>query len=440
MTLDQMNLGPENIPNVEPVDSIRPDEVEVERRREKKSIGDCAKIIIAGPPHSGKSVAERYIRHNLPALDVMRIASQPDGEGDWFHSLHEVGSQEVASRYRNKRGFSSENVAHWTSLITNSSNRFNLIDVGGEVSSENKEICDLANSIIIISSNPEETKKWIELAQETNLNILAILESTLDPERTERFIPTPDKEWENEGVVVGLERGKLISSSTLNSLVEFLLEKVPTQESKEIIEGYETLKTDYIATLIGKVPNEKTNRVDWSSEDIPLIYSSLQDIADRGGSFILQGPVPQFIAISILKALHPNKVALADSKQSDPETGKNGGVEIEPVELGELSAFGPLTWEVIDDFEGGSLVKYSSAISIGIKKSELKDIIPPVVDPTKPVFLSGQTANWVASHIALSYSSHVPAVFMFYPQIKGFVCCISNSDEFQLGEIKLALP
>jgi len=270
---------------------------------EKKPIGSCAKILIAGPPHSGKSVFERGLRKSFPSvLDVTRIAAQPDGEGDWTNDLYSA-DPDLAKSLRIKGKFTRDNVEHWKTQITNSNNRFNLIDVGGVISPENAEIADLANSIIIVSRDKESAKEWIRFANEHNLNILGVFESTLDEDRQdeERFDVVSGKEWETEGVIYGLDRKSFVSSETIKFLVAYLLDRVPAPEAKtELAPGYTTITMDNIVTAIGKVYESKELpgrigefQINWSPEDLPKVYKELSRIGSLGGKFVIQGVAPQ---------------------------------------------------------------------------------------------------------------------------------------------------
>ncbi len=405
----------------------------------KKEIGSTAKIIIAGPPHSGKSIGEKFLRSVLPLEDTMRIASQPDGEGDWTQNIYGV-NDELAQQLRKKGEFSRENVDHWKSQIKNSDSRFSLIDVGGVVSPENEEICEQANAMIVISSNPEKTQEWVNLANKTGLNILSVLHSTLDESVQEQFTVTKDKNWETEGVVIGLDRGKFKDSQTLRKLASYLLDRVPPQNKKEMIGDYERLVIDSIAKMIDKEPEdillpgrEPIKGLNWKPDELPSVYNALQKMAEQGGNFVIDGRAPQFLILDVVHALHPNKVAVADSKVEGGMVGIGG----QNFPNGEGS--GPLPWTITHDFEGGTLVEYSKDQFTIIDNKDLNEVIPPAIEPGKVVFLSGKTSNWASAEIGMSYAHVVPAVYIFQPGT-GFICVISHSPEHQLGNVKKINP
>lgn len=409
-------------------------EIFVAEKAPKKEIGNTAKIIIAGPPHSGKSIGEKIIRGMLPPNDTMRIASQPDGEGDWIHSLYEK-SPELAQSLRKKGSFTPENVSHWRDQIANSTSRFSLIDIGGVVSSENIAICAEANAMIIISSDESEIAKWVKLANETGLNILAVIHSSLDTSRTETFVRTPERAWETEGVVVGLTRGANVNSDTLKGLASYLLDRVPAKENIETLGSYERIGIDTVAHMIGKeheeiiLPGREPQKgLNWRPEELPLVYSALQKLADRGGSFVIDGRAPQFLVIDILHALHPNKVALVDTKV------EGGSVGISGLNYPSGEGSGPLPWQVTGNFHDGVLVEYSKDQFTLVDNKKFGDVIPPQTPNGLPVFLSGKTSNWAAAEIALSYAHVVPAVYIYQPGT-GYICVISHNAEHKLGSV-----
>ncbi len=400
----------------------------------RKEILRVAKIVIVGPPHSGKSIAENFLRRLLPPQETMRIAAQPDGEGDWTQKLYGE-DKGLVQKLRNKGSFTEENVDHWLSQVVNSTSRFSLIDVGGVVSPENRRICSEANAMIIVSSDPKKTQEWVRLANETGLNILAVLESTLDVSREETFKLTPGKDWESEGVVVGLDRGKFRDSQTLRHLASYLLERVPAQEHEEAISEFKRLTIDNIATMIYKEPEdiilpgkEPIRGLNWRPEELPSVYSSLKKMVGSGDSFVIDGRAPQFLVITILQALSENNIALADSKV------EGGMVVISGQKHPKGEGSGPLPWLVTKDFQGGTLVEYSKDQFKLIDSKILNEVIPPDIDTTKPVFLSGKTSNWVSADVALTYARVSPAVYLYQPG-SGFICVVSNNSDHKLGDV-----
>jgi hypothetical protein len=404
---------------------------------EKKEIGNCLKVVIVGPPHSGKSIAENFLRKLLPVDDTMRIAAQPDGEGDWTQNLYGE-NLDLAKELRNKGSFTPENVQAWKEQIKNTDKRFNLIDLGGVVSPENEELCEEANAMIIISSDENKNQEWIDLAKRKGLNIIALLHSTLEPQQ-EWFVKTPDKEWNNEGLVVGLERGKFNESETLKSLASYMLELVPEKAEKENRE-YRTIGVEEIAKMIGKEEEEillpgrePMKGLNWKPSELKDVFNKLSEVGKDGGNFLIDGRAPQWLIVNIVKALRSNKVALADSKV------EGGAVGISWLKEPEGEGHGDLPFQKTEDFRGGTLVEYAKDQFVIVDNKKLNEVIPPDVNRDKPVFLSGRTSNWVVAEIAMCYSTFVPAVYLYQPGT-GFVCVATSSVDHELGSVIKANP
>jgi hypothetical protein len=137
--------------------------------------------------------------------------------------------------------------------------------------------------------------------------------------------------------------------------------------------------------------------------------------------------------IDILHALHPNRVAVADSKV------EGGMVGISGTNYPKGEGSGPLPWKVTEDFQGGTLVEYAKDQFTIVDVKKLSEIVPPKTEPGKPVFLSGKTSNWASAEIGLSYAHVVPAVYLYQPGT-GFICVVTHSVEHKLGSVVKANP
>ena len=159
----------------------------------------------------------------------------------------------------------------------------------------------------------------------------------------------------------------------------------------------------------------------------------LVKLEQKGGNFVIDGRAPQFLVINVLHALHPNKIALADSKV------EGGIVGISSQNIPKEKGSGPLPWTVTDNFQGGVLVEYAKDQFKIIDNKQLNQVIPPEVEKGKPVFLSGKTSNWASAEIALSYAHIVPAVYMYQPGT-GFICVITHSVNHEIGSVMKVNP
>ena len=93
------------------------------------------KIILGGPPHSGKSCLRYGLKEAIKSIPASCypyvITACPDGEGCWFQEAysndHEL-AQQLKLPYKSK--FSSEKVEMWADWVNQSSEPLIIIDIG----------------------------------------------------------------------------------------------------------------------------------------------------------------------------------------------------------------------------------------------------------------------------------------------------------------------
>lgn len=137
-------------------------------------------IAVGGPPHSGKSVLLRELYSRLLARSphgVFLQAACPDGEGMWSCEA----SSDVAARLRRKGAFTEE----WMDFALRSiraearSKRLVLVDLGGKLADDNREILKLCQFIIVLSAVEDQMRAWSDFANESGCPALALLRSAL---------------------------------------------------------------------------------------------------------------------------------------------------------------------------------------------------------------------------------------------------------------------
>lgn len=370
---------------------------------------------------------EAALRGLLPQQHTQRIAAAPDGEGDWTQVVY-ARDPKLAAQLRVKGKFTPEFVSWAVQAVRGAKTRFAFVDVGGVISPENRRICSQADALIIISSKPDKAQEWAEFGRELGLRVLAVLHSTLDTSQPEWFEKTTDGLWETEGLVVGLDRQTYTGSETIRQLAAYLMEIVPVPP-KEV---RNTILIEDLARLVGK---PEPTRYEWETSDIPALYKKLQEFSRLSCSWQVDGFARQFLALTIVGALQPCAVALADDKVV------TGEVALSQDKLPQGAGYGPLPWHVTRNFVGGTLVEYARDTRVYLRAEQLSEVIPPAVARTKPVFLSGQSANWAVAEIALAYfRSGVSAVYTYRPGT-GFICVMTRQPrKHRLGSVIAADP
>jgi hypothetical protein len=389
--------------------------------------------VVGGPAQSGKSIFGFELKRHLPIGSYMPIRAAPDGEGDWTQKLYR-DNPALAKELRKKGKFSRAFVEWAAKCVRNCTARFCLIDVGGKITKENYEICEGADSIIILSGYPELTQEWLAFAEKLNLKVLAIVESaltTINPDATEW--------WRVEdgvfrGCAVDLVRELYKGSQTIEQLVSFLLETIPAQTSKED-HPMNTLTIEQIATMIGKEKEEITLpngrqviALNWRPEDLKAVVAKLQPISTLGTPWFLDGPGPQWLAATIMHALHPCPIVLSDSKVEGGQVPI--GQRKYPIKGGQ----GELNFTT-EKFGKFVRVKYESAEPITAEL--LPELIPPTTPKGKPVLLNGKTSTWGVVEMVSAYMHMVPAVFVGQPLPEGYmyVCSTTHNRNYKIGDV-----
>ena len=192
------------------------------------------KIVVAGPPRSGKSCFNTGIKAAITAIPnapyPFILTACPDGEGAWFQETMNNNSELAAKLKREyKSKFTPEFVKTRSDAVKtlgNDSCPLNFIDIGGIITSENAQICEGANAAIILAGEnaikgglPAEWKKFFD-----SLGIPVIAEVYSDYNGKKDFSLGVSKDGVFRGSVHHLERGEdLKSRETLKELASYVL-------------------------------------------------------------------------------------------------------------------------------------------------------------------------------------------------------------------------
>lgn len=387
------------------------------------------RIVFWGKPHRGKTVLFRELKKLFPREQTMPISGAPDGGdlGDWAQNLYRTNPDAVA-QYRVKGTFSPEFVDWAANAVRNCTSRFGIVDIGGRITPENRQICREADAAIILAADDSEVAEWAAFAEELGLRVLAVIYSTLDP--VEEWCRVDGKRF--VGLCNNLDRERFISSSTIEGLAAWMLDEIPPE--KKGIE-MNTISVPQIAGLVGKAEEDYEIRgpqgsrtvhgLNWKPAEMPAVEAALKPFSMIGTPWLVDGVMPQWMAVCVMHALHPCVVALADTKVA------GGSVQVCQRKLPSGSGAGELEWRV-EELDDRVVVNYSSTDPITAEK--LEELVPPETAAGKPVFLSGRTATWAVVDIAMAYAHVTPAVYVNQPGV-GFVCAISHGPDHAVGTV-----
>jgi CRISPR-associated protein Csx3 len=182
--------------------------------QEQESIHNIIKVVLCGPPHSGKSCLREGLKQALFAmLDAPYpyvITACPDGEGSWFQETYQKNKFLAEENKKILKSELNANFARKASQWVKSANRpLNIIDVGGMISPENETIMKEASHAVIIAGNPDKFSEWENFCRKLDLKIVAKIHSDLDGTEDRVILP---EDWKLN-VDRLLETGSILNGS-----------------------------------------------------------------------------------------------------------------------------------------------------------------------------------------------------------------------------------
>ncbi|NMD31540.1 MAG: hypothetical protein GYA80_07470, partial [Chloroflexi bacterium] len=133
-------------------------------------------IVLAGPPHSGKSVFGYLLANQLKELGIQSylLRAVPDGEGNWFL---EGDRQVVLSlRMKHKTGYSRNFVEHMHGVIANRPLPL-IVDIGGLPNHQQIQMLQACTHSILLYREIQELLDWRILLEGVGLLPLAEFQS-----------------------------------------------------------------------------------------------------------------------------------------------------------------------------------------------------------------------------------------------------------------------
>ena len=185
------------------------------------------KIVLCGPPRSGKSCMRQGLKgaiRRIPDAPYPYVVTAcPDGEGAWFQETVNVDPEVAAqckATYKSK--FTPEFVRRVADSVKNCSLPLTLVDIGGIPSPENEAICASATHAILLAGDLNRLPEWREFCGKLGIKIIAEIHS--DYHGTEDILPQLGEDGIYRGSVHHLERGEPVADRpTIRALAEILV-------------------------------------------------------------------------------------------------------------------------------------------------------------------------------------------------------------------------
>lgn len=172
------------------------------------------KIVLAGPPRSGKSCLREGLKQairRIPGAPYPYIITGcPDGEGSWFQETVNLDPEMAAklkAAYKSK--FTPEFVERVAISVEKCTLPLTIIDIGGIPSAENEIICRHATHAIILAGDMSKVPEWYQFCSRVDLKVIAEIYS--DYQGKEDTVAGLGEDGIFRGSVHHLERGEPVS-------------------------------------------------------------------------------------------------------------------------------------------------------------------------------------------------------------------------------------
>lgn len=374
------------------------------------------KIIMCGPPHSGKSVLISSLYSLMPSDSSQRIIANGDGEGGWSQNPDQMQVQDV----RIKSDNTPEEFEAWTQTIKNAIQDIVLVDIGGRLGEDKAPLFDVSDSFIVLSSKPDVVEDWIRFGEKHNCKCIAVLESVLDG--TDEIFN--DKPYFH-ACISHLERGYNASKS---EVVQKLADLIVTQSgylerqrinfykiSKEIGCGDKWTASNGVVVRHVNYPFEKANEV--------LAYMR-QHFAEKKKYYLIGAKSNWLASVSGLYLL-----SIPGSKLSFYDEWTDSYIESLRLEKVEDKECVDLKWKIQETDKAVYIKFYLKNFYLNPEHMPLYKL--PMVDENKDLYISGKFPNWFTTSVLSSYSSRNK--YFLIPGM-GFVC-VQSQEADKLGRV-----
>jgi CRISPR-associated protein Csx3 len=187
------------------------------------------KVILCGPPRSGKSCMRQGLKdavRSIPGAPYPYVITAcPDGEGCWFQDAVANDPQKAAefkAAYKSK--FTPEFVNRVSENVKRCTLPLTLVDIGGIPSVENEQICAGATHAVILAGDKSRFEEWRRFC--SKLGIVVLAEVFSDYHGSEDVLPHEDAHGCLHASVHFLERGEAVAERpTIKALARVMVGK-----------------------------------------------------------------------------------------------------------------------------------------------------------------------------------------------------------------------
>ena len=355
-------------------------------------------ILVAGPPHSGKSVLAYLLSQRLRAAHVPHILlrAAPDGEGDWFYQSND----EVRVRQRQKGSFNNDLIESLLQGIRDRSLPM-LVDIGGRPRDSQFRLFDACTHVIHLWREADDRQAWTQWLDERSLIPIASLRS---------YLTLPDSLEPGSGalygIISGLERQHPQPGATFAEVfarVQGICAYPPAFLKSEHISraplNVPLLTLEQLAHDLGIV--RAGEKIWWNPEDLPR----LRELIPPGEPLALFGPGPVWLYAALAAHVAPAPFHLFDARYF-------GWMLPPPVVYPSPQANAEFT--LTADLTADPIRLVFTRQDAHYLLKPLPVHVPPL-PPERAVVLDGPMPNWLWAALAQALRQH-PSLAAFDPR------------------------
>lgn len=345
-------------------------------------------IFVGGPPNSGKSWLVWNLNMALRRANVVSyvLRAHPDGEGAWRYEAPPPIADEL--RFRAKQGW-TPTFAQQISRDIEHRHLPLIVDVGGKVTKENRQIMASCTGAVLIAGDPTALAPWRDEVQQLNLPLLADLHSIRsgEPQLIDGGVTL-------RGSISGLGRDEQATGPCFAELVRrlsglFHFEDTELYRHHAALIDVEPL---HLGRSIGDLPAHSSAGPLWKYAELAQLLRAV----DRTTPLALYGVAPQWVY-----------AALAAHSLSEPWIFQValGWVKPPPVTLGSPGASAVLTWTLRETADATHIQIHIPNSRLDYEEICKSPLVIPSVDRTKGVILDGKLPIWLSTALARAYTA-----------------------------------
>lgn len=379
------------------------------------------KIIVCGPPHSGKSVLISNLHRLMPLDSFQKIAANGDGEGLWSNNPNQKQVQDARVKSTND----AADFSRWKEQINNASEDIVLIDIGGRLQDDKNCLFEAADAFIIISNQADisNVEGWMGKGLSFNCKCLAVLESVLDG--TDEVIETAPY---LKARISNLERGCNVTDSiVVRKLAEIIVQQSGYRE-RVPIDFYKMSETIFECAFIWQTEDGiKVNNCMYPKDKALEIVTYVRTHYEDSRVYEIKGANANWMASIVGLTLMQKEGKGNRVQYFDP--WKNFYVESFPLQKTKKADCQYLSWDIEED-SSSVYLKFKLEPKPFIQLEHIREYFLPEIDEEKDLYVSGRFPNWFTVSVLSSYKSKKK--FIFEPG-NDFIC-VQSPDDQDLGK------